>query len=179
MPGSFMSDGGCLFSFLAWAGIFFGIAPAFISSIISHLSKKKSIVLSARLILWLLPIAALLLIVGNYYYLSDVRDALSNEPRIGRAPMDAFKYFPPYEYTGYFQLGFPTTAEANTSVRELRITTAAMLFMCITALITAILRHRTLKHQNDGKRHIGWLPYLIIGAGGIIVVVVHVIFFFL
>ena len=174
MPGSFISNGGCLFSLLAWAGICGSMLSAVVSAIIGLLYKKTPWGFIRRLFCWLLPIIAILLIIKNGCYLSDVRTALD----IPRSPGDIFRYLPQYEYNGYFRVGFPTTAEANSIVRELHITTVIMLITCIAA-ITALFRAQRSNRHRDSNEPIGGMPLLICGAGGLAAIVVRIIFIFI
>lgn len=180
MPGSFIPMGGCLFTLLAWAGIFLGILTTIIGSAISLLFKKKFFGVLVRIILWLLPVVAGFYITSNYLYLFEVRQELITSKSVGReishSVIDTFRYLPPYEYQGYYRRGFPTTTEANIEVRELRVTMVILLIAGIAALYQAISRRRSANRDDDRVFRIASTPEIILGAGGFLAIVTHLIF---
>jgi len=155
---------------LAWAGICCSILSAVVSAITSLLRKNNAMGIIWRVLCCVLPIIAMLLIIGNGCFISDVRTDL----HIRRSPGDIFRYLPQYEYEGYYQLYFPTTAEVNANVRELRITTVIMLAAFMAAIIALFLSLRLNRHRHN-KKQICSILLLILGAGGLVVIVVHII----
>ena len=172
MPGSFMSNSGCLFSSLAWIGI----VISFISSgLIGIFAKNKPVMIVIRVLLYVMPVLAVLLILSDYYVLSDVRNDLSDDTRIGNSRLAPFKYLPEYEYRGYFKMGFPTTDEANHMVRRLRYTTAGMMAACIISLVLLAYRSIIPISNKDNKLPTWLTPSLIFSFAGLVVVFIHII----
>lgn len=171
MPGSFSSTNGCLFSLLAWGGVFFSLISAIISSIISILSKNKAFIVTARVLACFMPLIAIELIASNIFTILDIQKRLPNNQDFSYNIRDAFQYFSPYEYHGYYLLYFPTTIEANGMVRTLQYTTAAMSLACFAALVTLVIR---LFISIRKKSPIGWLPVTVLGLGSLATILIYI-----
>ncbi len=176
MPWPFVSNSGCLFSGLAWMGIIFSIVYAAVSSAVATLRKNKSF--AAAVLSWTMAAVSFLLIISTMSTLADVRHELarSGVSGIGRSLADAFRYLPDYTYEGFYGY-FPPTAPTNIWVQELRITAAIWLVSAVVALGLMVWRLATSR-RNPVVTPRRLRPWMVMGAGGLIVVIVHLIYGF-
>lgn len=176
MPWPFVSSGGCLFSGLAWIGILFSVVYAAASSAVSAIGKSKRLSVTLRVLGWTMALVSTFFVFSTLNTIVDIRDELAKSGSItsGATISEAYKYLPEYKYEGFYQ--FPTTAEVNVMVQELRIATAIWLISVVVSIgfLAAYLVKMGTGDPTAKDQKVN--PITVMGVGGLLVVIVHLAF---